>query len=116
MLAWRLNQDHAVLCRQLYPDRFHLVRTEDVLDDPVATLGAVLERLDLEAGETLRAPSWNGNTLEQVYPWGTIRVPTGAANRATAAELSADERAEVALRAGPYLQVFGYQEFLAELG
>jgi hypothetical protein len=57
-------------------------------------------------------PSWNGRPLEQVYPWGTVRTPTPEANRATANELNAAQRAEVAVRSGPLLSAFGYEGFL----
>jgi len=62
--------------------------------------------------ETLRAPSWNGTRLDEVYPWGTIRTPTPEANRTTAELLSPAERSEVRTRAGHYLDAFDYQRFL----
>lgn len=111
MLCWALNQYYATLNAARFPDRFHLVRVEDVMADPTGTLAAVLAELGLRASPSLGAPSWNGAELAQVYPWGTIRTPTPEANRATGAELSADERGQVAARAGPYLELFGYDAF-----
>ena len=29
-------------------------------------------------------PSWNGQKMEQVYPWGTVRTPTPEANTSAA--------------------------------
>jgi hypothetical protein len=113
MLGWSLNQHAAFIAQERFPGRFHLVRTEDVLDDPVKTLGAVCEKLGLRSSETLATPTWNGNKLDQVYPWGTIRTPTPAANRATAAELSSEEQAEIRLRTAPYAQMLGYTDFLS---
>ena len=63
--------------------------------DPVQALTPVLTALGVGPAETLRAPSWNGTPLGEVYPWGTIRTATPAANRATAMELSEAERAEI---------------------
>jgi hypothetical protein len=113
MLGWSLNQHAAFIAQERFPDRFHLVRTEDVLADSVATLGAVCEKMGLRSCETLGTPTWNGNKLDQVYPWGTIRIPTPAANRATAAELSAHEQDEIRLRTGPFADKLGYADFLS---
>jgi Sulfotransferase family len=108
MLGWTVNQYFALVGRERWRDRFHVVRTEDVLDDPARTLGEVCDRLGVERSDSLRRPSWNGGKLDEVYPWGTIRSATAEANRATAAELSPEERDEIRLRAGPYLDAFGY--------
>lgn len=112
MLGWTLNQYHALLYREKYPDRMHIVRAEDVMNDPHATLGAVCQTLGLDVADTLRTPTWNGEALQEIYPWGTIRSATPAANRATAQELSAAERDEVRMRTWQYLDVFDYTNFL----
>jgi hypothetical protein len=112
ILAWNLNQYHALLFQKRYPDRLHIVRLEDTLADPIAALGPVCKKLGLRVTDTLKTPTWNGNKLEEVYPWGTIRKATPEANRATAEELSHKEREEVRLRAEPYLMHFGYHDFL----
>lgn len=111
MRAWAVTQYHALVYRGRYPDRLHIVRVEDVMAAPLETLTPVCESLGLGASEALRQPSWNGRPLEEVYPWGTIRKPTPAANRATAAELSDRERAEVRSYAWPYLAAFDYEQF-----
>jgi hypothetical protein len=114
LTAWVLNQYHALLFQQQFPGRLHLVRAEDVMADPAGTLGPVCEKLGLEAADTLRQPTWNGTVLKEVYPWGTIRQATPEANRATARELSPEEREQVGLRAGPYLGAFGYERLAKE--
>jgi hypothetical protein len=88
------------------------VRLEDVLADPVKTLGAVCEALGLKAADSLKLPTWNGAELEEVHPWGTIRRASPEANRATAEELSEEERDDVRAYAWQYLDVFDYQTFL----
>jgi hypothetical protein len=115
MLGWTLNQQFALLFREQYPERFHLVRTEDVMADPHATLGAVVRALGLESNDSMRTPSWNGNPLGEVYPWGTIRTPTPDANLATAAELSTAEREEIRQRTSQYLGILGYDDLLDRL-
>jgi len=112
MLGWMLSQYHAVLFRELYPERLHIIRIEDVLENPAASLGTLCKEIGAEESDTLATPSWNGRELDEVYPWGTIRRATADANRETALELSEREREDVARRAGNYLQVFNYADFL----
>ncbi len=63
MLGWTLNQYYALLFQKKFPDRMHVIRIEDVLADPHATLGALCAKLGLETAESLRVPSWNGKQL-----------------------------------------------------
>jgi hypothetical protein len=113
MLGWTLNQYYALLFRAKYPDRLHIVRAEDVMANPVDALRPVCEALGIEPeAEALAGPTWNGKTLEEVYPWGTIRRATPEANLHTARELPSHESDEVRARTWQYLDVFGYADFL----
>jgi len=112
MLGWTLCQYHALMFREQYPDRMHIVRLEDLLENPLSALGSVCEKMGLEKSDTLKVPTWNGKVLEEVFPWGTIRRATLEANRATAAELSAEEQAEIRLLAEPYLAPLRYKDYL----
>jgi len=110
---WALNQQIAHVVRERFPDRLHIVRLEDVVVDSVAALRPLCASLGIDWGHhSLHGPSWNGNALAEVYPWGTIRSPTSEANRATAADLSLDEQAEVRRFAGPWVTTLGYEHFL----
>ena len=110
--AWSLNQYYALLFRDLFPDRVHILRIEDVLSDPRKTIGKVCQAIGVGSSETLETPTWNGKPLTEIYPWGTIRKPTSEANRETANELSALERDAVTRYAKPYLESFDYVTFL----
>ena len=112
LLCWTLNQYHALLFRERHPGRVHIVRFEDVVAGPRAALRGLCEALGVEATSSLEKPTFNGEPLQEVYPWGTIRSATPEANRATALELDASEREEVRHRARPYLEPFGYEDFL----
>ena len=112
MLAWALNQHSALLFKSQFPGHVHILRIEDVMADPLKTLGDFCQSLGLEPAESLSVPTWNGQELEEVYPWGTIRRATPEANRATALELSEEERAQVAAYARPFLEDFDYKNFL----
>jgi hypothetical protein len=109
MLGWTLNQQHALTARERFPDRLHILRTEDVLE---GALFELCEQLGLERSDSLARPSWNGEELDEVYPWGTIRKAKSETNRATAEELSEGERDEVRRRAGLYLEKLDYDDFL----
>jgi hypothetical protein len=112
LLGWSLNQYYALLYKEKYPDRMHIVRIEDVMRDSRRTLGAVCEKLDLEISDSLERVTWNGTDLKEVYPWGTIRTPTPEANLATAKELTSAQIEEIRLRARPFLESFDYKNFL----
>jgi len=112
MLGWTLNQYHALYFRGKYPDRVHIVRIEDVMADPLRALGAVCGKIGLETSESLKTPTWNGNPLKEVYPWGTIRKATPDSNHATAMELSRQEQDQVRDYAWQYLDDLDYNSFL----
>jgi hypothetical protein len=113
LLGWNLNQFYALLNRERYPDRLHIVRVEDVMADPLETLGGLCTQLGLDRAPSLSTPTWNGEPLQEVYPWGTIREANPKANRATADELDAREKALVAEVCWQYLDIFDYRSFLA---
>ncbi|HEV2238248.1 MAG TPA: sulfotransferase [Ktedonobacterales bacterium] len=113
MAGWTTNQYHALYFKAIFPDRLHVVRAEDVMADPRKALGDVCDRLGLERSDSLGRPTWNGIELEEVYPWGTLRKVSPAANRATAAELTRQEREAIRAYAWQYLDVFDYTNFIA---
>src|SRR5262249_26772016 len=98
-----------------YPGRAHILRFEDIVADPVGALGGFLAKLGVGKADTLARPTWNGQVLREVHPWGTIRIPTPEANRATAHELSAQEKEEIGLRTASLLGAFSYSSFLSEV-
>ncbi len=110
--AWCVNQYFALLYRDMYKGRMHILRIEDVLNNPAKTLGALCEKLGLKKSETLSYVSWNGKALSEVYPWGTIRKATPEANKRTAQELSKEEQTKVRKRTAQYLETFGYTDFI----
>ena len=112
MTGWTINQFHALLFKAQFPDRMHIVRAEDVMADPLATLGGICEALGLERDRSLGIPTWNGNPLEQIYPWGTIRNATPEANLATARELTGPEQDMIRDYTWQYLDEFDYRSFL----
>ena len=114
MLGWTLNQYYALYFAQKYPDRMHIVRTEDVMSDPYHTLGSICSKLGLEPAEVLKKTTWNGRELDEVYPWGTLRKVTPKQNRATADELSNEEKDRIREYTWQYLEVFDFKNFLGK--
>jgi len=110
--TWNLCQHMALTYRDKHPERFHLVRFEDLVADPRATMEKLLQRLGLAMSDECLHPSFNGVKLEQVYPWGTIRIPTPEANLATANELSAAQKREIETETRVMQRLLGYEGFL----
>jgi len=112
LTLWAITQYHALLFRHEYPDRFHIVRYEDVVEDPSTGLGRVCAAMGLRQSDSLTRPTWNGNPLEEIFPWGTIRSASPAANKTTAQELTEEETEKVRIWAGPYLKILDYEKFI----
>lgn len=109
MNGWVINQMHALQAQKHYPDRMHIVRFEDIVQGPKEALGPMLEKIGVDpSSDTLLEPTWNGQELEEVYPWGTIRTPTEEVNKATAAELSQEETDLIRTWVEPILPSLGY--------
>jgi hypothetical protein len=93
--TWNLCQHTALVARDQYPDRFHLLRFEDLVAGAESALRPILEAMGLGWSDICTRPTFNGQALNEVAPWGTIRSATAAANEATRSELSPDERSRM---------------------
>jgi hypothetical protein len=111
MLGWNVCQEAALTAKAAFGDRMHVVRFEDIVEDPVLVLGAVCQAVGVKVEASLGQPSWNGSPLKEVYPWGTIRTPTRAANLATARELNREQTEAIRQRTAHLLRHFGYEAF-----
>jgi hypothetical protein len=93
--TWNYCQMLALTYAEKYPRNFHIVRFEDVVADRKAALGKLCTQLGLAWSDTCLHPSWNGTKLEEVYPWGTIRIPTPEANLETANLLTPAQKSRI---------------------
>ena len=110
---WTVNQYHALLVKEQFPKRLHIVRTEDVMRDSVAALKPVCEALGIDPNApSLKQPSWNGNVLNEVYPWGTIRIPTPDQNAKEVQSLSPAERDTIKQYVWQYLDPLDYRSIV----
>lgn len=108
--AWVNNQYYADYLSKKYPENFFFLRYEDIIADSELSLGNVLQKMGLKSDESLKQPSWNREKLKEVYPWGTVKIPTPEVNIQTAKELNQDEIQEIYFRTEMYINNFNYSE------
>jgi hypothetical protein len=109
--TWNLCQHAALTYAERFPKNFHIVRFEDLIANPKAALTKLCTKLGLSYSDTCLQPSWNGVKLAEVYPWGTIRVPTPEVNVATMNQLSDDEKAQIKSLSIVMQRALGYENF-----
>ncbi len=107
--TWAMMQHHALVFAKKFPDRFHILRFEDLVANPKVAMANLADRLGIGWDDALLAPSWNGKKMEQVYPWGTIRTPTTEANIATMNELDPAQKATIKSITSIMLPRFQYE-------
>jgi hypothetical protein len=111
--TWNLCQHMALTYAEKYPSNFHIVRFEDLIANPKSTMQKLCGRLGIGYSDTCLTPSWNGVVLKEVYPWGTIRVPTPEVNVATMNQLSDDEKTRIFALSVVMQRMLGYENFWA---
>jgi hypothetical protein len=109
--TWNLCQHMALTYAEKFPKNFTILRFEDLVADYKGTVTKLAARLGISYSDTLLYPSFNGKKLDQVYPWGTIRIPTPEVNVATAAELTDAQRSEIKALSVVMQRQLGYENF-----
>ncbi|HTA60976.1 MAG TPA: sulfotransferase [Bacteroidia bacterium] len=115
MMGWVTCQYFSLILAEKYPDHYHIIKFEDLVKDKVGTLSKALKKVGISSSKTLDYPSWHGEELKEVYPWGTVRIPTEEANLKTAKELSKEEIKEIYLRTKNYIDIFKLNDFYKKL-
>jgi hypothetical protein len=115
MTGWTMCQYYSLIFAEKYPNNYHIVRFEDIIKDPTKVLSKVLSKAGIDSSPTLAYPSWNREKLKEVYPWGTIRIPTESVNLKTAKELSKEETKEIYSRTRNYIDLLNYGDFYKKL-
>jgi hypothetical protein len=108
---WSIMQHMALTFSERYPKNFHIIRFEDIVEDPKKAFKGLCKKLGLSYSPTCEYPSWNSTKLESVYPWGTIRTPTPEANVATMNELNAAEKKEMRSLTVVMRRLLGYEKW-----
>jgi hypothetical protein len=109
--TWNMCQHMALTYVERYPRNFHILRFEDLVANPKAAMTKLCGQLGISFSETCLYPSWNAKKLEQVYPWGTIRIPTPEVNVATMNELTDVEKAKIKSLSIVMQRQLGYENF-----
>lgn len=115
LYGWITCQYYARLYAQKFPKSFYILRYEDIIQDPNKVLGGWLEKLGFAQSKSLSTPTWNGEEMHSVYPWGTIRTPNPEVNLKTAQELSPEEIQSIFDRALGYIKYFDFMDFYTTL-
>ena len=110
--TWAYSQMLALTYAAKYEGRFHILRFEDLVSDKEATMRNLLDGIGLEFSENCLQPSFNGVSLENMVPWGTIRTATVEENVATANELSDEQKKGVREITAVTHRLMGYDNFL----
>jgi hypothetical protein len=108
--TWNLCQHMALTYAERYPNRFHILRFEDLVADIPGAMSKLCDKLGLSFADSCLYPSWNGMKLAEVYPWGTIRIPTTEANLATMNELSREEKSQIKALSIVMQRLLGYAD------
>ena len=113
VITWNIYHHVALMHHHRCPDRFHLVRYEDLIADSRQALTQLCERVGIAFSETMTYPSFNGRDIsDQVYPWGTVLKATPEANVAALNELSDDEFEEIRGLSTEMLRRFDYEHLI----
>ena len=115
MTGWVNCQYFSLLYAQKFPNNYHVMRYEDIIHDKVGTLSSVLKKAGIGSSKTLAYPSWNGEILKEVYPWGTVRIPTEEVNLQTAKELSKGEINEIYERTKNYIDLLDFNSIAKKI-
>ena len=115
VITWNIYHHVALMHHHSHPDRFHVLRYEDLVANPRQALEGLCGKVGIEFSETMMYPSFNGEDIsEQVYPWGTLVKATTEANIDTLNELSDDEFEQVRGLTTEMVKIFDYEHLLAE--
>ena len=106
--GWIMCQQYALYLSAKFEKNFFIARYEDIILNPENVLGEILEKMGFDKSATLKYPSWNGEILKEVYPWGTIRIPTEEMNIETAKTLIDTEIKDIFTRTEMYLEKLNY--------
>jgi len=109
--TWNMVQLTAINLQAVYPQNIFIVKFEDLIKNKKEFFTNLCKDLKIEFKEELLYPSWNGEKLENVYPWGTIEYSTQDYNLARMKELSANEYKKIKLLTKFINEYFGYQKY-----
>lgn len=108
--TWNIMQLMALNFSEMFPKHFHVVRFEDLVAGRKSFFTKLAKKLDIKFSDTFMYPSWNGKELVDMFPWGTIRIPTTEMNKKTADELSKSEYVHIKSQTSVINKLLGYDK------
>lgn len=109
--TWNITQLSAINISKKYPDNVIIVRFEDLIEDPKKFFTNLCKKLGIDYDPVLLYPSWNGEKLDNMYPWGTIQYPTIKYNKEKIKELSKSEYNEIKVLTSFINEHFNYKGY-----
>lgn len=109
---WNLAQLTYLNCLSKYPKNFTSIFYESLfsnLKSKIVSFKQLCIFLNINYNKSLLYPSFNGEKLDQVFPWGTIKNPNIKSNKETANELSEDQKNKIWIECRPILDSLGYE-------
>lgn len=95
-----------------YEGHAHLLRMEDLINDPKTTLTPILEKIGLPWSDNLLKPSFQGKDLSNgLYPFGTVEVANSEYNKAMARSLDSDTYNKISKECSLLIEKFGYENY-----
>ncbi|MDO8269881.1 MAG: sulfotransferase [Candidatus Levybacteria bacterium] len=107
---WSIMQLTAITYANMFPNNFHIVRFEEMVENPNKYFKSLAKKLGISYSPTMEYPSWNGRKLENIVPWGTVQTPTTQANIATKNELTDKEIQDIKKRTYAINKILGYEK------
>lgn len=116
LTGWISVQQVALYLSKKHPSKFKIVRYEDAIGNTSSTLNDVFDFIGAGAPEDINfEPTWNGESLDKLTPWGIVNHKTLASNIDKAKELSTEEIQDIYLRAELFVKEFNYQDLYSSL-
>ena len=94
-MRWSLVNTVAAMHAARDPERFRIVRYESLLRRPEIEMAAVAGWLGVDFDESLLRPTWNGEPLEEMGPFGGVPVSSEAHELANVAAVPQEQRAAI---------------------
>jgi hypothetical protein len=108
MNTWNIMQFVSLNFAHMYPKNYHIIRFEDLVANKKTFFSSLMKKLHLSYADTLNYPSWHSKKLDDIVPWGTIRIPTTKSNMETMKELSQKEYRQIKSQTSVVSKLLGY--------
>lgn len=110
--SWKIVQLMLLGFKDKYPRNLKIYRYEDLISSTYKFMYDISKFLGISFNSSMLSPSFNGNELQSVFPWGTISNPTVEENQKIALTLSSGEKKEILQSCKLLLRELEYESLL----